>query len=310
MSARTIVTTRLIEAPRELVFDAFTDPARLARWWGPDGFSTTTSRFEFRAGGVWHFVMHGPDGRDYQNRITFDEIMRPERIAYRHGDDVEAVRFQTTITFEDLGGRTRITLSALFPSAAERERVIRDHKADEGGRQTVGRLAAMVEDDLFTVTRTLNAPRVLVWKMWTDAAHLAKWWGPKGFGWIRGTIDLRPGGLFHYGMKGPGGQEMWGRFVFHAVVPPERLEFVNSFSDKDGGLGRAPFATDWPLEVFNMLTLAEENGSKVLTQRRTHNNDGAGERERFRSMKPSMHQGFSGTFEQLEAYLAQLQPSP
>jgi uncharacterized protein YndB with AHSA1/START domain len=172
---RTIVTSRVIDAPPEQVFDAFTDPEHLARWWGPDGFTTTTSAFDMRPGGVWRFVMHGPDGRDYQNRIIYDEIVRPSLIRYRHGDDVEPVRFQNVITFEDLGGRTRLTMTAQFPTAAERDRVIREHHADEGGRQTLGRLAQYIEDDLFEFTRTLNAPRDLVWKMWTEAEHLAKW---------------------------------------------------------------------------------------------------------------------------------------
>ena len=108
---RSIIGTRVFDAPRELVFSAFTDPKHLAQWWGPDGFTTTTRPFEFRPGGVWRFVMHGPDGRDYQNRITFDEIVPPERIVYRHGggDDVEPVQFTQTLTFEDLGGNTRLT---------------------------------------------------------------------------------------------------------------------------------------------------------------------------------------------------------
>lgn len=302
--SRTIVTTRILEAPRELVFDAFTDPEHLAKWWGPNGFTTTTSHFEMRPGGEWCFVMHGPDGRDYQNRITFDEIVRPERISYRHGDGVEPVLFQNTITFEDLGGRTRLTMHAVFPSAAERDRVIRDHHADEGGRQTLGRLADYIESDLLVITRTLNAPRALVWKMWTDAQHLAKWWGPKGFTWIEGKLDLRPGGKFHYGMKGPTGQKMWGLFVFHGIVEPERLQFVNAFSDKDGAITRAPFAADWPLEVFNTLTLTEAAGQTMLTLRGAPINATEAERERFRAMKASMNQGFNGTLEQLEAYLA------
>jgi uncharacterized protein YndB with AHSA1/START domain len=87
--------------------------------------------------------MHGPDGRDYQNRITFDEIVKPERIVYRHGggDDVEPVQFQTTVTFEELNRKTRLTMRALFPSAAERDRVIRDYGADKGAIQTLSRLA-------------------------------------------------------------------------------------------------------------------------------------------------------------------------
>ena len=140
---RTIVGTRVFDAPRELVWQAWTDPKHLAQWWGPIGFSTTTSAFDMRAGGVWRFVMHGPDGRDYQNRITFDEIVRPERITYHHGggDDVEPGQFRTTVTFEDLGGKTKLTWRAVFPSAAQRDRVIKEYGADKGLVQTMSRLA-------------------------------------------------------------------------------------------------------------------------------------------------------------------------
>ena len=141
---RSIITTRVYDAPRELVWTAWTDPEHLAQWWGPDGFSTTTSAYDLRPGGVWRFVMHGPDGRDYQNRITFDEIVKPERITYHHGggDDVEPVQFRTTVTFENLAGnRTQLTLHAVFPSAAARERVIKQYGADKGAVQTLSRLA-------------------------------------------------------------------------------------------------------------------------------------------------------------------------
>ena len=114
---RSIIGMREFDAPRELVFSAFTDPKHLAQWWGPNGFTTTTSSFDMRPGGVWRFVMHGPDGRDYQNRITFEEVIPPERLVYRHGggEDVEPVQFRQTITFEDLGGRTRIIMARRFP---------------------------------------------------------------------------------------------------------------------------------------------------------------------------------------------------
>ena len=106
---RVIVGVRDFDVPRELVFEAWTDPKHLAQWRGPDGFTITTDSFDMRPKGIWRFVMHGPDGRDYENRITFDEIVKPERIAYRHGggDDVEPVQFRTPVTFEDIGGRTR-----------------------------------------------------------------------------------------------------------------------------------------------------------------------------------------------------------
>jgi uncharacterized protein YndB with AHSA1/START domain len=143
---RAIVGSRMFDAPRDLVWSAWTDPKHLAQWWGPNGFTTTTSEFDMRPGGVWRFVMHGPDGRDYQNRITFDEIVKPERLIYHHGggDDVEPVQFRTTVTFEDLGGKTRLTWRGVFPSAAERERVIREYGADKGLVQTLTRLGEYV----------------------------------------------------------------------------------------------------------------------------------------------------------------------
>jgi len=143
---RAIVGTREFAAPRALVFSAWTDPKHLAQWWGPFGFTTTTHSFDLRRGGVWRFVMHGPDGRDYQNRITFEEIVPPQRIVYRHGggDDVEPVQFRQTVTFEDLGARTRITWRGEFPSAAERDRVIKEYGADKGLAETLSRLGDYV----------------------------------------------------------------------------------------------------------------------------------------------------------------------
>ena len=144
--ARSIVTTRLIDAPRDLVWQAWTDPNHLANWWGPDGFTTTTHSFDFRAGGVWRFTMHGPDGRDYENRITYEEIVAPERIVYRHGggEDVDPVQFQTVASFEDLGGTTRLTMHMQFPSAAERDRVVAEYGADKGLAETMSHLADYV----------------------------------------------------------------------------------------------------------------------------------------------------------------------
>jgi uncharacterized protein YndB with AHSA1/START domain len=143
---RAIVGTREFDAPRALVFSAWTDPKHLAQWWGPYGFTTTTYSFNFRSGGIWRFVMHGPDGREYQNRVTFEEIVTPERIVYRHGggDDVEPVRFRQTVIFKDLGARTRITWRGEFPSAAERNRVIKEYGADKGLAETLARLGDYV----------------------------------------------------------------------------------------------------------------------------------------------------------------------
>lgn len=143
---RSIIGVREFDAPRELVFSAFTDPKHLAQWWGPNGFTTTTSSFDMRPGGVWRHVMRGPDGRGYQNLIIYEDVVPPERIVYRHpgGDDVEPAQFRQTIVFEDLGSRTRIVWRADFPSSTERDRVIKEYKADIGMTQTMARLAEFV----------------------------------------------------------------------------------------------------------------------------------------------------------------------
>ena len=143
-SAREIVISRLFDAPRERVFEAWTDPAHRDAWWGPDGFTTTTQEVAIRPGGSWRYVMHGPNGVDYPNLQTFEEIVRPERIVYAHGTGIpgEAPKFHVTVTFEDQGGKTLLTMRSLFPTAEARDFVIREVKAIEGGNQTLARLAA------------------------------------------------------------------------------------------------------------------------------------------------------------------------
>ena len=142
---REIVTTRLIKAPRELVFDAFTSREHVGEWWGPLGFRTTTSEMDVRPGGTWRFIMHGPDGTDYPNRIDYIEVVRPSLLSYAHGDDGKGDHsFHSTITFEEEAGGTRLTMKAVFPTAEGRRHVVENHNALEGGRQTIDRLEAFL----------------------------------------------------------------------------------------------------------------------------------------------------------------------
>ena len=136
-SKRELATSRLIEAPRERVFAALSDPARLARWWGPKGFRNTFQEFDLRPGGRWVFVMHGPGGCDYPNESVFVEVKPPKRVVLRH---VSSPRFEMTITFEDERGRTRVGWRQLFETAAERTRVARF--AGVANEQNLDRLAA------------------------------------------------------------------------------------------------------------------------------------------------------------------------
>ncbi|KII00012.1 ATPase [Streptomonospora alba] len=143
---REVFISRVIDAPRELVFEAFTEVRHLSQWWGPEGFTTTTQSFEFRVGGEWNFVMHGPDGTDYTEWISWTEIAPPERIALLHGESRgDPNAFESVLTFEPDGAATRIRMRTVFPTKELRDEAVEKYHAIEGGRQTLGNLAAYVE---------------------------------------------------------------------------------------------------------------------------------------------------------------------
>lgn len=144
-AGREIVISRRVDAPRDLVWRAFTEPEHLIRWWGPDGFTNTFHEIDVRPGGVWCFVMHGPDGTDYDNYVRFIEVLRPERLVYDHGTDEHADMFRAWVTFEEVEGSTLVTLHTTFPTAEERNRAIEEYGAIEGGNQTLGRLEAYLK---------------------------------------------------------------------------------------------------------------------------------------------------------------------
>jgi uncharacterized protein YndB with AHSA1/START domain len=154
------------------------------------------------------------------------------------------------------------------------------------------------------LTRVFDAPRELVFKVWTDPEHFGNWWGPKGFSLNITKMDVRPGGMFFGSQKSPEGHVMWGKFVYQEVTPVDKLVYIQSFSDEDGNTVRAPFNPNWPLEIINILTLTEADGKTVLTLQGGPFNATEEERATFEGMRPMIQQGFGGTFDQLEDYLA------
>jgi uncharacterized protein YndB with AHSA1/START domain len=163
------------------------------------------------------------------------------------------------------------------------------------------------DDVSFTLTRTFDAPRDLVFKVWTDAEHLKQWWGPKGMALEIARFDLRPGGIFLYSNRMANGFVMWGRFVFQEIVPPERLVFVTSFTDEQGNPIDSPILPNWPREVLSTIEFSEQDGKTTLSMRGTPLNASELERQTFAGMHASLRGGWKGTFEQLENYLAQAQ---
>ena len=314
-SDREIIISRVIAAPRQLVWQAWTEPQHVKNWWGPRGFTTTIKKMDFRVGGTWEHTMHGPDGTNYPNKSTFKEIVPLERITFLHGggrEEEPGATFEATWTFETVeGDKTRLTGRLVFPSASARDFVVKEFGAIEGGKQTLERASeyvASMQAKPFIISREFNAPRDLMWKVWTEREHFTNWFGPKGIKMAIAQFDLRPGGMIHYRMETPDGKEMWGKAVYREIVPTEKLVWINSFSDKDAGLTRHPFTTDrWPLQLLTVVTFAENAGKTTVTLNWVPYESDADERRVFDNNHPSMTMGWGGTFEQLEAYLAKVQ---
>jgi uncharacterized protein YndB with AHSA1/START domain len=145
VSDREIINSRVINAKRDVVFAAFTDPKHIGNWWGPNGFRTTVYEMDVRPGGVWRYMMHGPDGKDWPNKVEYLEVVKNEKLVYKHGAEDDLSKdphcFDVTITFEDVQGKTLVTLRCVLPSIEDYEAAIK-FGAVEGGQQTLARLDA------------------------------------------------------------------------------------------------------------------------------------------------------------------------
>lgn len=166
-------------------------------------------------------------------------------------------------------------------------------------------MTANSESKELIITREIHAPRELVFKAWSEAEHLKHWWGPKGFEISVKGLDFRPGGFFHYSMQAPEGSIMWGKFVYQEIKAIEKIVWINSFSDEAGNIVRAPFSDLIPLEIRNEVTFKENNHTTIMTLCSRPINATEEERSFFEGMFESMEQGFGGTFDQLEQYLAE-----
>src|SRR5437016_4897301 len=215
---REIVASRVFDAPRELVWKLWTEPEHIAQWWGPNGFTNTIHSMDVRPGGVWDFVMHGPDGTDYKNVIVYREVVRPKRLVYEHGPGPV---FDVTVDFDAVGDKTRVTMSLIFESVEQRDRTIKAVGALDGLNQTLGRLEeqlAKTSESAVVITRDFDSPREVVFDAWIDPKHVQQWWGPHGFTNPRCEWDAQPGGNVRVDMRGPDGTVYPMTGQFHEVT--------------------------------------------------------------------------------------------
>lgn len=286
-SDREMVFTRVFDAPRELVWAAYTDPQHVVRWWGPKGFTNTIHEMDVRPGGLWRLTMHGPDGTNYPNRIEFLEVVKSERLVFHHGDDGNPRMFHVTVRFFAEGDRTKIVSHMLFKTPGE---CVETKKfASEGHNSTMDRLeeqlAEMKSEGLEIVsTRTFSASRETVFAAFADPARLAQWWGPKGFTNTFREFDFKPGGIWRFTMHGPDGAEYHNESEFLEVVKPERIVFQHML----------------PMHRFQMtMIFGGQNGKTELTWRMLF--ESAADCDRF---KPFIIEANEQNFDRLAAHLA------
>jgi len=318
---REIVITRVVNAPRDLVWEAWTDPKQVAQWWGPRGFTTTIQEMDVRVGGVWKHVMHGPDGTDYPNKSVFTELVKPERIVFSNGGGKKGgkgVHFESTWTFETVkAGKTKVTIRMVFPTTTDRDRVVKEYGAIEGGKQTLGRLAehlggmatggsAESTDGDFVIKRVFDAPREQVWKAWTEPKRIAKWWGPRKFTNPVCEMDVRVGGAFRIVMRGQDGVDYPAKGFYREVVKPVRLVMAMDHSELPDewhdmvNPRRDKMAGKPALEALTQVTLEEQDGKTKLTIRVRL--DSA--RVRDALLKIGMNEGWSQSLDRLDELLA------
>ena len=306
--------TRVYDAPVKMVWDAWTDPKQVAKWWGPRGFTITTHSKDLKAGGHWNYTMHGPDGVDYPNNTVYHEVEKYSRLVYDHGANAnQPPLFRVSVNFfEEKGGRTRMDMTmalATAEAAAETKKFIK--KA--GGDSTWDRLAEYLaeestKEDIFVINRTFDAPLETLFDVFTDPKHVAKWMPPTGFDMQYLKADIRPGGTSFYVMSGAGGMKMYGKASYREISKPNRIVYTQIFCDEKENITRHPAAPTWPETMLTTVTFEAEGPSKtrVCIKWEVFGDATAVERETFHKAKGGMTQGWGGSFEKLENYLAGL----
>lgn len=305
--------SRIYDAPVKMVWDAWNEPDQVAQWWGPRGFTITTHSKDLKPGGIWHYTMHGPDGIDYVNKTKYFEVEPYSKMVYDHGgNDEQKPMFRVTVLFKEVGGKTHMDMTMAHDTseAAENSRqVIKKH----GGNSTWDRLAEYLEKEtkkkeVFFINRSFQAPLELMFQVWTNPEHVARWTAPTGFTMKFIKADIRPGGESFYSMSDASGQHtMYGKAKYLEITKPHRIVYSQQFADEKGNVARHPMSPTWPETMVTTVVFTAEGPEQTrvtltweLTDQAT-----AVEMDTFIKARPGMAQGWTGSLDKLEDYLEQ-----
>jgi uncharacterized protein YndB with AHSA1/START domain len=294
----------------QAVWSAWTQPDEVAQWWGPRGFTLTHHSRDLRTGGHWHYTMHSPDGTDYENTTQYLEVVPLQRLVYDHGGHQDRPPlFRMTVLFTEREGRTQLDLSMAFPTA-EVAVQMRGFIKQAGGEGTWDRLAEylvreLTGEELFVIARSFDAPIERVYAMWTDPAHLARWLAPTGATMRFLRAEPHVGGTSFYEMAFDGAASFHGQIHYLERSAPCRLVYRQHFCDANERVVRPPFFKAWPLAMLTTVDLIAESPdrTRVVVRWKPLEADPADLAE-FVVQRGSMTQGWTGSFDKLEALLA------
>lgn len=304
--------TRVYDASVKAVWDAWTDPAQVAQWWGPRGFTLTTHSKDLRPGGTWDYTMHGPDGTDYPNVTKYHEVTPYALLVYDHGGSKDQPpMFRVTARFTEVkpGKQTQLemTMRLATPEAA------RDARAfikKARGESTWDRLDEYLSkrssgEERFVINRSFNAPIATLWDMWTNPAHVSRWLPPSGATMQFIEINIREGGTSRYAMTTDAGLTMYGRVHYLQLSAPNQLVYTQEFCDETGQISRHPFAPTWPATMLTTVTLSDEgpDRTRVTVKWTPHGAVTPEELATFAHARAGMTEGWTGSFDKLEATL-------
>lgn len=300
--------TRLYDAPVEAVWDAWVDPAQVAQWWGPRGFTITTHSKDLRPGGTWDYTMHGPDGTDYPNTTLYFEVEEHKRLVYDHGGHRDRPPlFRVTVEFSEVKGKTRMEMSMKFATVEVAEQSRKFIKS-AGGEATWDRLGEYLlkqadGHERFIINRSFDAPIGVIYDMWTDPRHLARWLPPTGLEmeFLRG--EPKAGTTAFYVMRGAD-LTLHGLLQYVELRRPELIVYAQQFCDERENVSRHPMAPVWPETMLTTVTFTEEGADRTrVTVSSEPKTAVPAELDAFIAERAGMTRGWTASFDKLEALL-------
>lgn len=301
--------TRVYDAPVKAVWDAWTDPEQVAKWWGPRGFTITHKSKDLKPGGHWSYTMHGPDGTDWPNKTIYYEVEKYKKLVYDHGgSDDRPPLFRVTVLFSESKGKTTMDFTMAFASeqaAIECAKFIKQ----AGGNGTWDRLAEYLEEQstgkaIFVVNRSFSCDIETMYDMWTDPKHFSQWLAPTGMSMKFIRADIKPGGSSFYYMEG-NNIKMYGRAEYLKLDRPHGLVYIQQFADENEKPSRHPFAPNFPASMKTTVEFAAEDmgTTRVTVTWEPHGQVSKAEMDTFLQMRAGMTQGWTGSFDKLEEML-------